>query len=177
MSDILQKIHSFECQLFYRANSLFKQRYLNFYFRNITHLGGATFTILSALILLLYSDNKLHHAAIVSASTLALSHVPVHFFKKFFPRNRPYITLEGTNVHHNPLTDYSFPSGHTTAIVSLTLPIMIMLPMTTFILLPILLSVAFSRIYLGLHYPTDVFCGFILGTITTFFTQFLIYHL
>jgi undecaprenyl-diphosphatase len=177
MNAILQKIHTFECHLFYRVNSLFQQRYLNLYFRNITHLGGATFTIISALLLLLYSKGELHQAAILCCCTLTLSHIPVHFLKKFYPRKRPYLKLEGTFVPKKPLTDHSFPSGHTTAIVSIALPIMIYLPITAIFLLPILCSVAFSRIYLGLHYPSDVFFGFLLGTITTFISQFFIYHL
>lgn len=177
MSAILQKIYTFECQLFYRVNSLFKKRYLNLFFSTITHLGGATFCIVSTLILLIYSRNDLQQASILSACTLTLSHIPVHFFKKFYPRKRPYLKLEGAFVPKQPLTDYSFPSGHTTAIVSVTLPIMIYLPITAIFILPIIGCVAFSRIYLGLHYPTDVFCGLVLGTSTAFISQFLLYNL
>ncbi|WP_407920360.1 phosphatase PAP2 family protein [Gottfriedia luciferensis] len=177
MSAIIQKIHTYECQLFYRVNSLFQQRYLNLFFSTITHLGGATFTIVSAFILLLYSRGELHQAAILSCCTLALSHIPVHFLKRFYPRKRPYLKLEGAFVPKKPLKDHSFPSGHTTAIVSVVLPIIMYLPMTAFILLPIIFCVAFSRIYLGLHYPSDVFCGILLGTFTAIITQFFLYHL
>ena len=98
-----------------------------------------------------------------SALALGLSHIPVHIVKKMFPRKRPYITLEKTNFHANPLQDHSFPSGHTTAIFSVIIPFIIFIPTLSFILIPLGVCVGISRIYLGSSLPFRCTCRSHLG--------------
>ena len=164
MMRLLLTIYDFECRLFEKVNRHFEKKLLNFFFRNITRLGGATVTIAAVLILLVLSSGDTRKAAISSALSLSLSHIPVHIVKKMFPRKRPYLMLEKTNFHANPLQDHSFPSGHTTAIFSVIIPFIISIPTLSFILLPLGVCVGMSRIYLGLHYPSDVLAGAILGS-------------
>jgi undecaprenyl-diphosphatase len=61
------------------------------------------------------------------------------------------------------LKDHSFPSGHTTAVFSVIVPFLLQTPSLAAVLIPLGLSVGISRIYLGLHYPSDVIAGGILG--------------
>jgi len=96
---------------------------------------------------------------------LAISHLPVAVIKKACRRPRPYIALPGTRTGVKPLKDYSFPSGHSTAIASVVLPFVGAFPMLGAALLPLALLVALSRIYLGLHYPSDCLAGCALGTL------------
>lgn len=161
---LIHAFHDFERRLFTGINRHFDKKYLNFFFRFITHLGGAIFTIASVLALLLFSSNQMRLTAAASAAALALSHVPVFLLKKVFPRKRPYLVLERTQVPANPLNDHSFPSGHTTAIFSVIIPYAIQMPGLAILLLPMGICVAVSRIYLGLHYPSDVIAGLLLGT-------------
>lgn len=84
--------------------------------------------------------------------------------QKLYPRLRPYLALPDTNTFRNPLKDHSFPSGHTTAIFASTVPYMIAYPVLTAVLLPLACTVGFSRIYLGLHYPSDVLAGAVIGS-------------
>ena len=164
MMRLLLTFYDFECRLFQKVNRYFDKKLLNFFFRNITHLGGAIFTISTVLILMILSSGDTRKVAISSALSLSLSHIPVQIVKKMFPRKRPYLILEKTNFHENPLQDHSFPSGHTTAIFSVIIPFIIFIPALAFSLIPLGVFVGLSRIYLGLHYPSDVLVGAILGS-------------
>ncbi|MBY0147594.1 phosphatase PAP2 family protein [Neobacillus niacini] len=159
----IQSLYQFECRVFQEINSHFDKRILNLFFRTITQIGGALFISATTLLLIILTSNQTRLTAISSAFALALSHIPVQLVKKLFPRKRPYLQIETTKILPNPLKDHSFPSGHTTAVFSVIVPFLIQIPPLAAILLPIGLSVAISRIYLGLHYPSDVIAGGILG--------------
>jgi undecaprenyl-diphosphatase len=156
--------YSFEWRLFHQVNRHFDKKLLNLFFRSITHLGGARFTIASTLLLILLSPREIRLIAISSALALSASHLPVHLAKEMLPRKRPYLMSEKVMVLANPLQDHSFPSGHTTAIFSIVIPYSIFMPQLSLILIPLALCVGISRIYLGLHYPSDVLAGGILGS-------------
>jgi undecaprenyl-diphosphatase len=62
-----------------------------------------------------------------------------------------------------PLDRYSFPSGHTLHAVLFTTIAVAYAPSLVFVLLPFTLLIAASRVVLGLHYPSDVIVGALLG--------------
>jgi undecaprenyl-diphosphatase len=177
MAKFLNHVYDLECRIFRSINRHFDRKFLNFYFRYITHIGGATFSILTVLLAMFLFPQDWRITAVSSACALAISHIPVAIIKRLYPRQRPYLTLHETKVLQNPLKDHSFPSGHTTAVFSVIVPFLLSFPHLSFLLLPLAISVAFSRIYLGLHYPSDVLAGCLLGTIVGILTFNGIYSL
>ena len=159
----IESLYQFECRVFQEINGHFDKRILNFFFRIITQIGSALFISVTALLLIILTSNQTRLTAISSAAALALSHIPVQLVKKLFPRKRPYLQIETTKILPNPLKDHSFPSGHTTAVFSVIVPFLLQTPSLAAVLIPLGLSVGISRIYLGLHYPSDVIAGGILG--------------
>lgn len=95
----------------------------------------------------------------------------VHFLKQTIGRPRP-----GQGEWFDPLTtrgsQHSLPSGHTTEITGWTLPLVLkarQYTLTTGLAL-FVGAVGFSRIYLGWHHPSDVFFGWLLGSVGGFAT-------
>ncbi|WP_078544428.1 phosphatase PAP2 family protein [Litchfieldia alkalitelluris] len=172
LSKILIHCYTLECQLFHQVNRHYDIRMLNRLFTTLTHLGGATFTIAITLIIALFAPEPIRIVGIVCAISLALSHIPVAIIKKKYPRLRPYLVLEQSKHQKNPLKDHSFPSGHTTAVFSVVIPIIMMRPSLAIILLPLACLVAISRVYLGLHYPSDILVGGLLGSTVAFCVYF-----
>jgi undecaprenyl-diphosphatase len=78
-------------------------------------------------------------------------------------RERPYISFAGIRAAVPPLDRYSFPSGHTLHAVSLSILATHHFPELGWVLWPFTALVAASRPVLGLHYPTDVAAGALLG--------------
>ncbi|GLQ09852.1 phosphatase PAP2 family protein [Devosia yakushimensis] len=89
--------------------------------------------------------------------------------KRLFGRGRPAEFLEhGAFAFRRVLNDstfQSFPSGHSTTAMATALVIGFIAPKFFRLFLLIAVMTGFSRIVIGMHYPTDVVAGFALGTI------------
>lgn len=83
--------------------------------------------------------------------------------KRRLVRERPFITHRAITRAALPLDRFSFPSGHTLHAVSFTLLAALDYPLLATVLAPLTLLIATSRVVLGLHYPSDVAAGALLG--------------
>ena len=138
--------------------------FLNYIFPNITVLGNAgIFWILLTAVLLCFK--KTRRAAICSLFALLGSLLLNNMLlKPLVGRTRPYEVIEGLKLIGKRATDPSFPSGHTAASIASAVALCRFLKKRYSIPLVVLaLMIGFSRLYIGIHYPTDVLVGLIDG--------------
>jgi undecaprenyl-diphosphatase len=102
-------------------------------------------------------------AALQCALAGATGLVLYRWLKNLLVRERPYMTHAGILCRGKPLDRFSFPSGHTLHAVSFTLITVTAFPLLAAVLAPLAVLIALSRVVLGLHYPTDVLAGALLG--------------
>lgn len=137
---------------------------LDGFFKAVTHLGDAgIFWILLTLVLLCFK--KTRKAGFFSAGALAgsvlLNNV---ILKNAIGRVRPYELIPELKLIIARAKDASFPSGHTAASFASCIAIVPNVKKRYGIPLIIMAClIAFSRIYVGIHYPSDILGGFLSG--------------
>lgn len=119
-------------------------------------------------------DQKLKQTALNTGITLVGNTAITMLMKNTIQRQRPFVTwgdkimLQGNT---SP-TDYSFPSGHTSTAFAVATSVSLAYP-KWYVIAPSFAfasATAYSRMYRGAHYPTDVLCGIVLGSGSAYLT-------
>lgn len=133
------------------------------FFSTITHLAdGGVFWILLAVVLL--AIPKTRRFGLALALALVLDGIFCNgLLKPIIARARPYQLHPGVQLLIAPPSDYSFPSGHAAAsfAAASALAFSHCRHWRPAVVLAVLISL--SRLYLYVHYPSDVLCGALLG--------------
>ncbi|WP_256760766.1 phosphatase PAP2 family protein [Cohnella sp. WQ 127256] len=166
MSRIFRMLQEVERPLFLHVNIRWNRSALNWLFHTLSLIAGATFSLCISLAAGILAPEPWSHTGWLAFTAIIVSHLPVAIAKKSAPRLRPYQVFPKINTNRRPLKDPSFPSGHTTAAFAMLTPWMLVEPILIPVLLPIGIGVALSRIYFGLHFPSDTLAGAMLGTST-----------
>jgi membrane-associated phospholipid phosphatase len=124
---------------------------------------------------LINHNKKLQNQSFEVLGSLAIASATTEILKKIVQRPRPYNT--DLTVYPDQIDNgYSFPSGHTTVAFSTAASISI-ITKKWYIAVPafaLASATAYSRLYLGQHYPSDVFVGAVIGTASAFASHWLL---
>lgn len=166
------KLKRFDDLFIELINKKMRHRYFDYIMYKVTNLGGAPFSALLIFLMLIFGNKTFKNIGIEIFVVLSISQAIVHSLKKLLSRERPYNILKHLNTFGINLKDYSFPSGHTAASFSIATTIALNIPRLSVIVFFMAIVIGISRIYLGVHYPTDVAAGILIG-----FTTSIIIHL
>lgn len=98
------------------------------------------------------------------------------YIKSFFSRMRPYKKHDKIPIMY-PLDKHSFPSGHTMVGFAISFSVGSYSFGSAILFYTIASLIAFSRVYVGLHYPLDVICGIVLGSVIGMLTNMAFYYM
>ncbi|EPR10196.1 phosphatase PAP2 family protein [Ruminiclostridium papyrosolvens] len=157
-------------------NNSIRCKVLDIVMPRITYLGSATTTISTCVMITITGNGLIRKMGIQALFALALSHLFVQLLKNSVCRLRPKDVLSNINTFDVSLDYYSFPSGHTTAAFAIAATLALNLPILAVICFPIALIIAISRLYLGVHYPSDVLAGMAIAILTSVILQIIINH-
>ncbi|MCX7727307.1 MAG: phosphatase PAP2 family protein [Chitinispirillaceae bacterium] len=132
-------------------------------------LGIPIFTFTTGII---KKDSALIKNGIYLGETILVSIITSTCLKYITQRNRPFVSYPDIIENIANESGYSFPSRHTSNAFATATSLSIVFP-KWYVILPSFLwasSIAYSRLHLGAHYPTDVFAGALLGCASGYIT-------
>jgi undecaprenyl-diphosphatase len=145
------------------CNRIARWRYPRRLLAAASRLGDGVFWYLLMLLLPLLDGRRGAAVALQMALTGAVGLLIYRRLKGGAARERPYARHAGIDLVTAPLDRFSFPSGHTLHAVGFTLVACAGYPGLAWLLVPLTLLIAVSRVVLGLHYPSDVLAGAAVG--------------
>lgn len=150
----------------------------NWFWISITKLGDSGFIWLTTAILLLFFK-RTRKVGIVALCSISLCFIITNLgLKNIVARPRPYTQIAELMILTHPEKSFSFPSGHTANSFAVALIYFRMLPRKYGVSAVILASfIAFSRLFIGVHYPSDVIGGFLVAMLASSVVYYIYQHI
>jgi undecaprenyl-diphosphatase len=145
------------------ANNWEPPRWMRAYVVNATRAGDGWLWYAMGLAILLFGGEERFAALGAAATAAALSVLLFLGLKRFAGRRRPCEIEPHCWTTLLPPDQFSFPSGHTMTAFAVAVPMLLFYPTLAPGLLFCALSIAMSRILLGMHFLSDVIAGAALG--------------
>lgn len=158
--------------LFYFINNGLANPTLDAIMPQLTNIGGfvvlLAICILAVIVLKYLKKDRYLKIAKLCLMALILSGIVAAALKLLIHEPRPYVVLDHVRQLVMPSEPNSFPSGHTSSTFSVVTVLAHELwnyKLLVIVLVAFCILIAFSRIYCGMHYPSDVAVGAIVGII------------
>lgn len=167
MKTLISSITHWDLICFSGIFKLTKHRVFTRLMVGVTRSGDGYLYPLAGVATAVWAPGRLKPFLLSAAVAFAIDLSAYRLIKNSVKRNRPFQVIEGIAQRVVPPDHFSFPSGHTAAAFLMAGLIGHVFPFLTGPLYLWASLVGFSRVYLGVHYPSDVVAGIGLGSLST----------
>ncbi len=170
----MDALNQFEIGILDFIRETFSCKFLDYFFVSLTSLSDkGIFWILLAIALLCFK--KTRKTGIYLAVVLVIGEILGNqILKKVFERPRPYTVNSDIELIIEKLASFSFPSGHSRCSVECATVIFANNKKWGIVAIVLAALTCISRMYLYVHYPTDVLAGAALGVIDGLIAIFIV---
>lgn len=163
MAAMLSQLNQWELGILDWIRSTLQTPFLDVLVPAFTMLGnGGWIWIVISILLMCFPKHR--RAGITLAVGLICQLVVCNLFlKNLIARDRPCWLAEGVELLIENPTDFSFPSGHTMVSFIAATILAMYNRKWGYVAFPVAALMGFTRLYLYVHFPTDVFAGAVLG--------------
>lgn len=158
-----RRFRRIEVKLFKLINNKMHCSFMDICMNILSFTGSAFFSILILFFILLQKNTDSLLLFFYLSGSLIIGQLFVHPVKWLVNRPRPCLALNEARVFRALNNNNSFPSGHTCAAITIAFVFSQSFPHAALLLFLLAAMVGVSRIYLGVHYPTDVLAGAAIG--------------
>lgn len=169
---------SLDTQLFYFLNSIFANPLFDKFFPFITEVKHWLLVYVIGLLALFFKGGKTGKLTVLALilTIIITDQLVSTFIKNGVHRIRPCHTLENIRLLVNCGLGKSFPSAHASNNFAAAFVITFFYKKNRWIYFLIATLMAFSRVYIGVHYPLDIFVGAVIGSLIGFSIAYIINH-
>jgi undecaprenyl-diphosphatase len=170
----LNRMHRLDSSLCVVVNHTSQYRLIRDFFRAVSRLGDGVFWYTLMVGILIVNGTEGAFPVIHMLLAGLVGTLVYKWLKGKTLRPRPYEVRQDIWLTGKPLDKFSFPSGHTLHAVVFGLVVLSYYPELASIIVPFTVMVGLSRVVLGLHYPSDVLAGALIGCLIAGFSFLLI---
>jgi len=173
---MIRTLRNLDLIVFQFINHKIHNSFFDFFFTQITHLGDFyVLWLFISLLLLIFGKKREKNVGLVCLFTVILNAFVTNILlQPFFNRSHPYDVLGNVLLLVSKTPFLSFPCGQSSGSYAFATVVSFQYKKFCWIPLYSLAGlIAFSRIYIGVHYPLDVIAGAITGTSVALMVIFL----
>jgi undecaprenyl-diphosphatase len=163
----MEVFYSIDLAIFYLLNHSISTGFLDKFFSIITNVNNWYISYLILLSILFFKGGRIGKIAVLGIIILitVTDQIGYRLLKEFFERARPCNALSDVLAPLGCTGSYSFPSNHAINNFAAAAFFSMLFPKYKIVLFVTAFLVAISRVYLGLHYPSDIIAGAAIGMI------------